>query len=265
MNPSQLLQIRHWFEEYAGNFLAGADGLRPLFELKRVHSCRVAGITRALARRLDWTAEEVRAAEAMGWLHDIGRFTQLAEFKTLDDRRSVHHGRRSCEVIEQSGLLVESSDGERKAILDGILHHNQPAIAEGLPPLSLRFAKLIRDADKVDILWHVQHEVRSGMVDRHPEIILGVDRTSRAVNPEVLAEIRTGRPGSYQHIRTLSDFFLIQLSWVYDLNYAATFDLLAVHGTMKTLVDHLPDTPEVNEAVGTLLGEFDRRSTGRAY
>ncbi|MCK5676839.1 MAG: HD domain-containing protein, partial [Verrucomicrobia bacterium] len=75
MTDLQLQRIAEWFESYTGTF-ASVDGRFHLpLQLKVDHSRRVADNARQLAEDLGWNPEEANGAEALGWLHDVGRFS----------------------------------------------------------------------------------------------------------------------------------------------------------------------------------------------
>lgn len=60
------------------------------------------------------------------------------------------------------------------------------------------------------------------------------------VNPQLFCEIQTHRSCSITEVRSLPDFLLMQLAWVYDLNYPASFRLVADRHIIDALEEALP-------------------------
>jgi hypothetical protein len=60
---------------------------------------------------------------------------------------------------------------------------------------------------------------------------------------------------SFASVRTLNDFKLLQLSWVYDLNFTASIRLLIEGDYINRLSSLLPQTDEI-KGISKLLNEF---------
>ncbi len=259
MTADQLNRIKTWFDAYVKEFLAHADGMLRLHEVKRDHTYRVVSAAAMIARGLKWPDEEVRLAEATAWLHDAGRFSQIQEYKTLLDSRSVNHAARACAVISQYGVLEHLTENESQCIRASVLTHNQAVLPESLNEFERRFARLLRDADKLDILSVMQESVRNGSIRRNPEVALHLSLETD-VNPELVRQIGQGQPGSYRLMHTVGDFFLVQMSWVYDINYAPTCRNLFENKTMENLIPLLPDTVAIRQLTRKLMDELARRA-----
>jgi putative nucleotidyltransferase with HDIG domain len=241
MQTDQLQRICDWVEVYA----RAGDGVLPAaVALKLDHTRRVAETARDIARDLDWNPDEVRLAEAIGWLHDIGRFAQFAEFGHFHDATSFNHGHRGAEIVRDSGLLDSLDDESRTTLLDGIRHHNAKRLPEELPPAGLPFLQLIRDADKLDI-FHVVAEglERDGfreLANLWPHIDL-----DGPVNPLLIREIHARREGDVAHVQSLADFLLLEASWLYDLHFAPSRERARRARVLDTLAARLPGGPDI--------------------
>ena len=98
MTIGELNIIKKWFKAYIDNYMDAEGRLHELLQLKVGHSGRVANDARALATELEWSEGEILRSEALGWLHDIGRFSQFKEYHTFHDAKSINHGQRGWEV-----------------------------------------------------------------------------------------------------------------------------------------------------------------------
>lgn len=203
-----------WFERYARSF-ADKDGqLCMHLELKRKHSFEVAENARIIASRLSWDHKSTGIAFASGLLHDTGRFSQFRDHGTFYDPASVDHGEEGYKVLEMffpSGVL----DSETERILkETARYHNKKDLVptdRAVTP----FLKIVRDADKLDILEVVRTNVESG---RMGELMPQMDLQG-GVSPALVEEISEEGFASYSNVRSLADFLFLQVSWVYDLNY----------------------------------------------
>ncbi len=251
MTEAQLQRIRDWFLAFVEGFRKESVPLPTAIAVKLEHTRHVAENAREIARDLRWTPEDVRLAEALGWLHDVGRFAQFAEYGHLQDATSVDHGLRGLEIVRASGILAPMPDHRRGCLLDGIRHHNARTISPAAAPASLPFLKLIRDADKLDIFRVVLAGIaRDGfqeLAGLWPNLAL-----DGPVNPRLQDEIRTHRHGDVAHVHSLADFLLLEASWIYDLHYAPTRERVRRDGVLKALAAHLPDDPATRKILDDL-------------
>jgi hypothetical protein len=247
MNDAVLDEIRSWFTDYAADHLRRGK-FAAMMQFKHQHSQRVAGEARGLACELGWSREDQNAAEALGLLHDAGRFSQMEEFGTFRDRDSVNHAVRGHEVVSRAGVLRSCSLRRQRQILDGILHHSALHLPPDCDHDSLDFVRLIRDADKLDIYGVFLDAIINNRLREFPEIVHGVN-LSGPVSPAMLDTVLRGRVPQYSMIQSLNDWILIQISWVYDLFYRPSFRRLLERRMLEQLAARLPQTVDVHRAV----------------
>lgn len=233
------MDVRAWFLDYVSAF----EPLPPFLTLKKEHSLRVSHNSRAMAEALSWDPPLIVLAEASGVLHDIGRFSQYRDFDTVHDGPS-DHGDAGYDVLVAE-FPWESTNLEPDPILDVARFHNKRAIPPDCPPTSLPFVRLVRDADKIDILEVIQSYVIRGDVD---EIYPGIDPTGPPT-PEILSSILQTTRSPTEHADTLADLLLIKLTWVYDMNFKPTYWHLDKSGLFDWYASNLPPTPEIGQIV----------------
>jgi len=230
--------LRSWFVAYSGRYRAALGG-DPRVAEKTEHSERVSAEAGGIGEELGWPPNEVRTARALGLVHDVGRFSQLAEFGTFDDRHSVDHGLRGREVLVGEGPLTRLDAADRERILDGVRHHNAARLPEGLDAGSLRFARLVRDADKLDIYdgFHRAIVAGGGLADGF------MGRLDRRAVPsaEAVKCLRAGRAVPNSAVRSLADMLLWQAGWVFDVNFPATMRRLRSRGSLERIRGHLDE------------------------
>ena len=246
MQQNFLQEIRRWFEGYVDDFRGPDKNLPPLLQLKLEHSLRVAEDMRGMARDSGWREADENTAEAIGILHDIGRFSQYVEFKTLSDRHSINHAERSWAVVDEEVVLSGVSTTDCQRIQDAILNHNRIEIPVDVSKDSLPFVQLIRDADKLDILMIFYELASTDRLKEHPELLFGVP-TEGPANPELIDRIHARRNVPYSMIQSLTDFKLIQMAWMYDIHFPTAFERIEQRNIIGKLESLLPPSPEIRE------------------
>jgi hypothetical protein len=263
VTDASLIQIRGWFEAYARQYMEAAPkkgASRAMLGLKWTHSRRVAAEARRLAVELAWEPGDQNTAEALGWLHDTGRFSQMAEFGTFRDAHSVNHALRGHEVLSRAGILRNCRAKRARQILDSVLHHSVLDVPSDVHPGSLAFVRLIRDADKLDIFHVFSKVIRQNRLNDYPEIVHRVDLNGPP-SPDLLHELGAGRVPGYRLVRSLNDWKLLLISWVYDLGYVPTCRRVLARGVISSLADMLPNTPEIAAIVTAAFAHLKSRCT----
>jgi len=189
-------------------------------------------------------------ADVVGMLHDAGRFPQFAKFRTFYDPSSLNHGECGYETALSCGALKSCAPADAAIILDGIRHHNCRRVPASLPGASLPFLKLVRDADKLDILYIVNDTIKRDRHKDYPEILLNIDLKGPP-NPALIREIQETKTGSYQNVKTLADMGLMRLSWIYDVNYLPAFRRIRERRLLEDVYATLPDTAEVRAIISS--------------
>jgi putative nucleotidyltransferase with HDIG domain len=256
MNTADLQRFKDWFEGYARSFLVGNEEDRLNITLKIEHTHRVRDLAAMIAR--EETADRTLAllAEAAGLFHDVGRFPQYARYKTFRDSISVNHGRLGAETLISEKVFGDLPAGEQEIILEAVRFHNAFSIADLDDPPALFCLKLVRDADKLDI-WRIFLEFyeknRGGMTD---VIGLGLPDIPE-YSDEVVAAIKARKTASLSALKSLNDFMLLQLSWIFDLNFRPSVRILLEREIIERIVPFLPRTEEIKQ-VSRILDDYAR-------
>ena len=161
MNRNNFKQLSRWFLEYVGRYAAADATGREAYELKIGHSLRVAKQCAALGRSLHFDDGDIFLARAIGLCHDIGRFEQFFRYHTFLDGRSENHAELGAAVLRGNGVLSLLPGDVRKLILKAVSCHNRLKVPEGVTSREALFCKLIRDADKIDIMGIVSFHYES--------------------------------------------------------------------------------------------------------
>lgn len=228
---------------FAAMHRALLDEGRENIDLKREHSLRVLdealGILDSLGVDEAPEPDLRRAVELAALYHDMGRFPQYVRWRTFNDRVSENHGRLSVRAIRKAGVLAGLPDRQRKVVLSAVVLHNRRFLPPSLPPDVDFAARVVRDADKLDIYPVMLAHLEPGGID-NPVVTLGLDTDPEACTPAILEQISRRELCNYDDMRFVGDFKLLVLSWIYDLNFAHSRAALVRRGHLDRLLACLP-------------------------
>ena len=168
---------------------------------------------------LDLKEADIHLAEAVALFHDIGRFEQLKKYQTFNDKKSRNHAELGVEVIERENMLTSLESGEQEIIKKAVKYHNRKDLPAGESERVIFFAKLLRDADKLDILEVLTNYYVSPDYGSNPALELDLPE-AKELSKEVVAELLDNKPVNAEKLKSPGDFKILQLSWVFDLNFA---------------------------------------------
>ncbi len=235
-----------WFNNYCNSFTELTENQKSNFRIKREHSVRVAEIALYLSEKLEWTDEERQIAFIIGLLHDIGRFSQLVEFDTFHDEKSIDHAESAVKFLKSTDLFEILNITNKELVFAAILNHNKFKIQDGLTGQEMLHSKLIRDADKMDI-FRVLTEYYSQRKGQVNHTLTWELQKGTAVSPAVAKEVLSGKMVSKKNVLSEMDVKIMQLSWVYDLNFRPTFEFLVKNRYLENVYNSLPKNDLVIE------------------
>ena len=259
MESYSLDNFRRWFDSYTSRFFGDDECINAHLQMKQEHTGRTCKEILELAERLALDDRQKQIAEVVALFHDVGRFPQFAEYRTFNDARSIDHSHLGVEILRREGVLDVLRREERQWVETAIEHHGRKLLPDNLNGQALLFAKLIRDADKLDIYRQVAeslHEQRKSPMRQRLETEFPDEPRC---SPEVVEAILKEELVDYAKIRTFSDMRLCQLAWVYDLNFGVSLTRLCERGIPRQILSHLPATAEIDRVRDKVLDHIDRR------
>ncbi|HEY5974113.1 MAG TPA: HD domain-containing protein [Geobacteraceae bacterium] len=255
MTPADLAALYRWFTGYSATFRTANLADQRNYDLKEAHTYRVWSNSRLIASDADFSAEERLLGEAVALLHDIGRFRQYREYGTFRDSDSVNHAELGVAIMREGRVLAGLSAADQELIELAVGLHNVFVIPADLSPAAGAAVALIRDADKLDI-WRVFSELFAlDPAERASAATLGLAETSE-VTPQVLEMLISKQMVNLALVKTVNDYKLLLLSWVYDLSYAATARLVAKRRLIDRVALTLPTEPSVTRGIATVRQEI---------
>lgn len=257
---SDLAPLHAWFAAYCDSFRTSDREMQRNYDLKEEHTRNVCLDARSIAQ-----GESPRfrmLAEAAALCHDLGRFPQFRDHGTFKDSDSINHAHLSARLLKQNSLLEFLPEEERACVEMAVRLHNVFEIPAGLPPGTERLLKLLRDADKLDI-WRVFIEYfHAPESERASAAGLGFPDLPHC-SPDTLASVAAGKMVQLSSLRTLNDFKLLQLSWIYDINFTTTLRLIRQRRILEQFAAMLPADETVRRVLAQ-VGEYLERRLSEA-
>jgi HD superfamily phosphodiesterase len=238
------------------NYVKGYDVSDEKTRLKIEHTYRVCGLCNQIALNAGFDENDVDIAWLMGLLHDVGRFEQLKRYGTFIDAESIDHAQFGADLLFKEGLVRSYIEDDR---IDGLLEkavrfHSAYRLPDDFTEDEKRFANLLRDADKIDIL--------KVNVDFPLEEIYNVT-TYELRNCVVTKEVLEAFYDEHAVLRSLKktpvDNVVGHISLVYELTYPISLKIVKEQGFLDKLMDFKSDLDETNrqfEGIRQKMGEY---------
>ncbi len=138
------------FSAYVKNYDITNEKVR----LKIEHTYRVCNLCEQIAKASGFGEDEVEIAWLTGLLHDVGRFEQLRRYATFIDAQSIDHAGFGADILFGENKIRDYIDDDTEDILleKAVRCHSAYRVPETYTARERKFADLLRDADKIDIL-----------------------------------------------------------------------------------------------------------------
>lgn len=256
MPTSDFQQTLTWFNNQATQFKNHAGDDAPLIERKQRHTMRVLDHVHEILKESGASDTLAQAVEMATLLHDIGRFPQIVDRETLDDKEGYNHAEEGARIINETHLLDNFSPDMRGVILSTIKYHNRAVLPENLGNDARLALEILRDADKLDA-------IRNNLKYLNPNaphgkaLKSGLTWHDTEVSPEVMELAMQRQLIPFETINWSNDFILFLCCWLYDLHFTYTFNHLKQSGNFEALLAKLPDTAQCTEAKKQLREDLD--------
>lgn len=233
------IKIEEVFQSYVDKYNS-RDGK---IKLKIDHTYRVAKICEKIAKDLKLSSEDVNIAYLTGILHDIGRFEQIRRFNTFVDVESIDHAKLGVEILFEENLIrdfIEDSS-EDDLIKKVISNHNVFSLPDDLSEREKLFAKILRDADKIDIFRvNVTEPILDVYGYSEEEIINSV------VTKEVLESFKRRETVLRRLKRTPVDSVVSHIAFIFGVYFDESIRLVLEEGYFENLLNFKSNKLETN-------------------
>lgn len=218
------------------------------------HSIRVMNISKELSTKIGLKEEQVELATLIGLLHDIARFEQYTQFQTFNDLNSFDHGDYGVKILEKDIRKYIENDEYDEIIKKAIKNHNKFEIEEGLTEKELLFAKIIRDADKIDIIYEALEMFWIGLENQinNTQISENVEKQFRNYKT-IKREKNTTKEKNIDKV-------LVVIALVFDINFTESFKIIKNEDYINKIIDRFDfkdkETKDKMEEIRDIANKF---------
>lgn len=245
------------FLKYTEKFNFEKEGIKR----KQLHSLRVMEESKKVAKALKLNKEEIELAELIGLLHDIGRFEQYNRENEQCNEMLLDHANLGVEVLVKDDYIKKYIDDKHyiPIILKAIKNHNKLEIEDDLNEEELLYAKIIRDADKLDIFyegveiyWNTKKEKEN----------IENSKISSKIEEQLKNEKQVKKLGNEKNDTV--DSLLMLLSYIYDINFRETLEIIDKENYVNKILNRFDfkdeKTKEQIEELKEILLKFIKTS-----
>lgn len=219
------------FKKYVSNFNFDDEKI----SLKYYHTLEVANICYEVAEALGLSKEDKDLAKLIGYLHDIGRFEQVATTNSFKDK-VVDHADNGVRLLFEEGLIRRfiQEDKYDEIIKKAVRNHNKYKILDSVNDREKLFANIIRDSDKIDIF-----RVRTKYYHNEMKLIPSI---------KVVEELKREHSILLNDIKNKSDSLLCVMAFIFDFNYKESIQILKKKGYYSNFLNSI-EVSKDNEAI----------------
>ncbi len=244
INKDTLEAFRSDIKNYLKPFLS-VHYKDDLYVLRNIiHAEKVVENILILADSLEVSQSERNAAEAIALLHDIGRFWILHQDQT--EKGKYDHAQASIQYLMTNKTFNSLDESIKTNISEVIGNHHLPEISKKDHSSADFYLRLLRDADKLD-LWRATTD---SLINNKKRSLLAMELglNDKAIITESLCrKILEGGIIGKNETGTFNDYLLYQMSWVFDLNFRKSYQLLNQKQYMRQYYETLPKNDLVFE------------------
>ena len=255
-------RMHEWMTHYMKSFYSDDAEVQQGILIKEKHTGYVTANCIELAKFLKLSVHDVELAEIIGLFHDVGRFRQYSIYKTFNDAESEDHADLALKVIDELEFFKELSAQDYDILKFAIQNHNKKTVAPTDDERKILFAKIIRDADKLDIYRVLEPFLAQANADKMPNFIKSKGNLIAEISPDFVENFVTGNQADYRKIRTNGDRKIVRLMWIYDVNFSWTMQKIVERGYIEKIVSNLPMDERIAEGVRRLRNHVENKLKG---
>ena len=249
-----LNEMHEWMTNYMKSFYSDDEEVQRGILIKEKHTGYVTTNAVELAQHLKLNRHDIELAEIIGLFHDVGRFRQYSIYKTFNDADSEDHADLGMKVISELDFFRKLSREDFEIVKFSIWQHNKKEIAPSTDARKILFAKIIRDADKLDIYRVLEPFFAQENADKMPKFIKGAQIAD--ISEDFVEHFAKGEQADFREIRTNGDRKIVRLMWIYNVNFAWTLKKILERGYIEKIIENLPrnekNSAKIDEGIAKL-------------
>lgn len=262
-----LNEMHKWMSDYMKTFYTDDEEVQRGILIKEKHTGYVTANCMELAKYLHLNRHDSDLAEIIGLFHDVGRFRQYSIYKTFNDADSEDHADLGMKVVGELDFFKKLSPADFEIVKFSIGQHNKKEIAPNDDEKKILFAKIIRDADKLDIYRVLEPFFAQENADKMPKFIKGAEIAD--ISPDFVEHFAKGEQADFREIRTNGDRKIVRLMWIYNVNFAWTMRKISERGFIDKIIENLPrnekNSAQIDEGIIRLRKYVKKFCEGKDY
>ena len=229
-----LKKARQAFKKYISQYKQDKLG----YDLKVMHTYKVVENSNTIATMMNLSEEDIKLAEIIALLHDIGRFEELKVFEQFESVK-FDHADYGVHILFDEGLIRKfiEDDSYDSIIKTAIMNHNKYKIEDNLDKKTLLHAKIIRDADKLDNFRVKKEEkieaIFPGKVKTKEEL------ETSLISDQVYESIMHNKCVDIHDRKTPLDYWLCVLAFIFDINFKETLEIIKEKNYINDMLDRI--------------------------
>jgi putative nucleotidyltransferase with HDIG domain len=235
-------ECRLAFEEYFQSLTIDSPDFQHEFEEIRAHSLRVVDNSLLLSNAVMQNEEEKRVAAVIALFHDIGKASLISKnVDSLVVQRD--HATVSAKIIQQMEFYLNLSADTQLVIVKSIENHNKLKLPKLDNEQQTLFARLLRDADKLDI-YDSSYRFFKEKYGIQPLITVDLSKSAE-VSEKILKSIQIGKSAAFEDMKTMNDYKLLLISMALDLNFKYAFRIMTEKQYIQKIYETLPKRDQI--------------------
>ncbi len=200
------------------------------------HTFHVMNDCEALANNLSLCESDIELAKLIGLLHDIGRFDEIRFLGEMDAGR-FNHAVHGVNLLFEDNYIRKYIDTNKfdDIISFAILNHNKFEIEKVSDERMLLFAKIIRDADKLDNFRVKSFEDKLSMSPKLIDNVLEFD----VISDDVLKSFYSKSTILSSTRKTALDIWISYIAFIFDFNYKYCVEVIRNNNYINIIIDRI--------------------------
>jgi len=230
------------FEEYFQSLIIDSPENQRQFEEIRAHSLRTVANSLLLAKVLLQTEEEKAIATVNALFHDLGKAELISKnIEAVIVQRD--HATASSKIIQQLEFYQGLPADVQLIILRSVENHNKLKLPKLDSEQQTLFARLLRDADKLDI-FDSSYRFFKERYGIQPYFTMDLNNSTE-VSEKILKSILAGKTAAVEDMKSMNDFKLLLISMAFDLNFKYTFRIMSEKQYIQKIYETLPKRDQI--------------------
>lgn len=205
------------FEKYVNKYDLNINEIK----YKYNHTLRVVEYAKIICKKEKKLNCDYTLVLVCSLLHDIARFEEWTKYNNWNE---IDHGNLGYEILKRNNLIGNFTDNieEQTIILNVVKFHNKFDIPESLSEKEKRILKVVRDADKLDILATIDEQIEFEKSSNDN----WQDKNQVIIAEEIMEDIINERLLKNSLVNNQALLLIKQLTFLYDLNYRTSFKII---------------------------------------